>query len=191
MLTLAEIGPALYGAWRLAHLDPNGLRYFDRSIHGFWRSFRVAVLAAPLWIIILAVDLSSVDMGSDWFRVIVAETIGYATLWVAFPLAAFYLVWLLDRQQEYFLFITALNWASLIQLGVQTPAHLLAHLPMMPGVLADILIVGTEIAALAYEWFITRTALRLTGFGALGFVAVDFVIGNVVNTIAVWEAFPH
>ena len=191
MLTLAEIGPALYGAWRLAHLDPDGLRYFDRSIRGFWRSFRVAVLVAPLWIIIMAVDLSPVDMGSDWFRPIVAETIGYAMLWVAFPLAAFYLARLMNRQQEYFLFITALNWASVIQLGVQTPAHLLAHLPIAPGVLGEILVRGTEVAALAYEWFITRTALRLTSFGALGFVAIDFVIGNIVNTIAVWEAFPQ
>ena len=59
MLSLAEIGPALYGAWRLAHFDPDGMRYFDRSIAGFWRSFRVALLGAPLWIIILAVNLAA------------------------------------------------------------------------------------------------------------------------------------
>ena len=190
MLTLAEIGPAIYGTWRLAHFDPDGMRYFDRSITGFWRSFRVSVLAAPFWIIILAVDLASLPATGGWFRFVVAETIGYVILWVAFPLAAFYLTFLTDRQREYFVFITALNWASLIQLSVQMPAHVLASLPLMPAGLGDILIYGADLAALVYEWFITRTALRLSGLGAIGFVAVDFVICNVVSGVSFWEAFP-
>jgi hypothetical protein len=186
MLTLAEIGPALYGAWRLAHLDPDGMRYFDRSVTGFWRSFRVAILAAPLWIIILAV--SPLPATGGWFRLVVAETIGYVIQWVAFPLAAFYLTYLTDRRREYFVFITALNWASLIQLGVQMPADVLANVPLMPADLGTILIWGAQLAALVYEWFITRTALRLSGFGAVGFVVVDYLIGSVVNSIAVWES---
>lgn len=188
MLTLAEIGPALYGAWRLAHLDPDGMRYFDRSVTGFWRSFRVAVLAAPLWIIILAVSLAPLPATGGWFRLVVAETIGYVIQWVAFPLAAFYLTYLTDRQREYFVFITALNWASLIQLGVQMPADVLANVPLMPADLGAILVWGAQLAALVYEWFITRTALRLSGFGAVGFVVVDYLIGSVVNSIAVWES---
>ena len=188
MLTLAEIGPALYGAWRLAHFDPDGMRYFDRSITGFWRSFRVAVLVAPLWIIIMALDLASQPVTGGWFRLVAAETIGYVIQWVAFPLAAFYLTYLTDRRREYFVFITALNWASLIQLGVQMPADVLANVPLMPADLGTILIWGAQLAALVYEWFITRTALRLSGFGAVGFVVVDYLIGSVVNSIAVWES---
>ena len=91
MLSLAEIGPALYGAWRLAHFDPDGMRYFDRSIAGFWRSFQVALLGAPLWIIILGVNLAQMHIGGGWTRVVIAETIGYVIAWVAYPLAAFYL----------------------------------------------------------------------------------------------------
>src|SRR5689334_6166864 len=115
MLTLAEIGPALYGAWRLAHLDPDGLRYFDRSIRGFWRSVRVAVLAAPLVIVLLGVDLSQMHIGGGWARVIIAETIAYAISWVAYPLAAFYLVHLIDREHDYVGFVTVLNWGTLLQ----------------------------------------------------------------------------
>src|SRR5262245_7482637 len=76
MLTLAEIGPAIFGTWRLAHFDPDGLRYFDRSIRGFWRSFRVAVLVAPLWFAPIA--LAPVHLSDGWFRFTVAELIGYA-----------------------------------------------------------------------------------------------------------------
>ena len=190
MLTLAEIGPAIYGTWRLAHFDPDGMRYFDPSITGFWRSFRVAVLAAPLWIIFMVLDLASQPVTGGWFRLVAAETIGYVIQWVAFPLAAFYLTHLTDRQREYFVFITALNWASLIMLGIQLPGDVLTHLPLIPSGLGVILVWGAQAAALIYEWFITRTALRLSGLGAVGFVAVDFVIGNVVNGISFWEAFP-
>lgn len=182
MLTLAEIGPALYGAWRLAHFDPDGLRYFDRSIRGFWRSFRVAVLVAPLWFAPIA--LAPVHLSDGWFRFTVAEMIGYAIQWFAYPLVAFYLVRLVNRQQEYFLLITALNWFAVIQLGFQSCAQILAELSLVPAIIGEGLVSGTLIAALVYEWFITRTVLRLTGFGAVGFVAVDLLIGSVVSEIA-------
>jgi hypothetical protein len=189
MLSLAEIGPALYGAWRLAHFDADGMRYFDRSIAGFWRSFRVALLAAPLWIIILGVNLAPMHIGGSWIRLVTAETIGYVIAWVAYPLAAFYLTRLIDRQKEYVGFIVALNWSTLIQLAIMTPAHVIAATGLLSFDFNLILVLGAELAYLVYEWFITRTALRLSGLGAVGFVVVDFVIGNLVNQISAMEAY--
>jgi hypothetical protein len=189
MLSLAEIGPALYGAWRLAHLDPDGMRYFDRSIAGFWRSFRVAVLVAPLWIIILAVNFPQMHVEGDWLRIVTAETIGYVIAWVAYPLAAFFLTRFVDRQQDYFGFIVALNWASVIQLAVQTPAHVIASTALLPAGMGGGLLWAADLAAIAYEWYITRTALRLSGFGAIGFVVIDLLISSVVNRLAAMEAF--
>jgi hypothetical protein len=165
------------------------MRYFDRSLAGFWRSFRVSVLAAPLWIIILAVNLAPMHVGGGWFRLVVAETIGYVIGWVAFPFAAFYVTRAIDRQQEYFGFITALNWGVLIQLAIQVLPNLIASTHLLPISLDYVLVLGAELAALVYEWFITRTALRLSGLGAVGFVLIDFVIGNVVNQIAAVEAY--
>jgi hypothetical protein len=189
MLSLAEIGSALYGAWRLAHLDPDGMRYFDRSIAGFWRSFRVAVLVAPLWIIILAVDLPQMHVEGDWLRIVTAETIGYVIAWVAYPLAAFFLTRFVDRQQDYLGFIVALNWASVVQLAVQTPAHVIASTALLPAGMCDVLLWGADLAAIVYEWFITRTVLSLSGFGAIGFVVIDLLISSVVNRLAAMEAF--
>ena len=189
MLSLAEIGPPVYGAWRLAHLDPDGMRYFDRSITGFWRSFRVAVLVAPLWIIILAVNFPQLPGGADWLRIVTAETIGYVIAWVAYPLAAFFLTRFVDRQEDYLGFIVALNWASVIQLAVQTPVHVIASTSLLPAGMDGILLWGVDLAALLYEWFITRTALRLSGFGAIGFVVLDFFIGSIVQRVAAMEAY--
>jgi hypothetical protein len=189
MLTLAEIGPALYGAWRLAHFDADGLRYFDRSMHGFWRSFRVAVLAAPLVIVILGADLSQMHIGGGWARVIIAETIAYLMSWVAYPLAAFYLVHLIDREHDYVGFITALNWSTLLQYAFLVPIHVVANSGLLSTGLADGLVFGGQFAILAYEWFITRTALRIPGLTAAGFVLVDFVIGYLVSLLGAMEAY--
>jgi hypothetical protein len=189
MLSLAEIGPALYGAWRLAHFDPDGMRYFDRSIAGFWRSFQVALLGAPLWIIILGVNLAPMHIGGGWTRVVIAETIGYVIAWVAYPLAAFYLTRFLDRQQDYVGFIVALNWSQLLQLAILMPAHVIASTGLLSFDLNLILVLGVELACLVYEWFITRTALRLSGLGAVGFVVIDFVISNLANQLAAMEAY--
>ncbi|HEX4571942.1 MAG TPA: hypothetical protein VH184_16025 [Dongiaceae bacterium] len=189
MLTLAEIGPALYGAWRLAHLDPDGMRYFDRSVTGFWRSFRVAVLAAPLVIVILGADLSQMHIGGSWARVIIAETIAYVISWVAYPLAAFYLVHLIDRQHDYFGFVTALNWGTLLQYAFLLPIHVVANSGLLSVGLADWLVFGGQFAVLAYEWFITRTALRTSGLTAASFVLVDFVIGYLVSFLGAMEAY--
>ena len=189
MLSLAEIGPALYGAWRLAHFDSDGMRYFDRSIVGFWRSFQVALLGAPLWIIILGVNLAQMHIGGSWTRVVIAEAIGYVIGWVAYPLAAFYLTRIIDRQNDYIGFIVALNWSVTIQVCLMLPAHLIASTGLLPISVNFILVLGAEIAYLAIEWFITRTALRISGVGAVGFVVVDFVIGNLVNQISAMEAY--
>jgi len=189
MLSLAEISPALYGAWRLAHFDARGLGYFDRSMNGFWRSFRVAVLAAPLWAVILGVNLAQMHIGASWARVVIAETIGYVVGWVAYPLAAFYLTGFIDRQREYIGLIVALNWAELPMLALLMPAHVIAGTGLLPLGASFTLVVGAVIACLVYEWFITKTALDLSGLGAVGFVVVDYVIGNLVYYVAAVEAY--
>jgi hypothetical protein len=188
MLTLAEMGSSLYGAWRLAHFDPDGLRYFDRSLTGFWRSFRVAVLAAPLWIVILAVNLAQMRITGGWLRVVLAEIIAYVIAWVAYPLAAYYVTQFINREREYIGFIVALNWGALLQLAILTPAHVLAGTNLLPTSFGVALVLVAEFAALAYEWFITRAALKVPGLGAAGFVLIDFMIGNLVNQVANWEA---
>ena len=46
--TLGETLLALAGLWRFAREGAPALRWFDRSLDGFWRSFGVAVIVAPL-----------------------------------------------------------------------------------------------------------------------------------------------
>ena len=45
---------ALAGSLRLARGEPGGLSCFDRSLDGFWRSFRAAVICYPLYLVLLS-----------------------------------------------------------------------------------------------------------------------------------------
>ena len=183
MLSLSEIGPALYGAWRLARFDANGMRYFDRSLEGFWRSFRVALLAAPFTALLIALNLSHAKFGGGWFRILAGESIAYVIGWVAFPLLAYYLTDAIDRRAQYLGFIVAYNWSTLIQLAVVLPAAIISHSGILPVELATGVMLAANVAILVYEWFIVRIALTLPGLGAAGIVAVDVIMGVVINDV--------
>ena len=181
MLNLAEIGSALYGAWRLARFDADGMRYFDRGLEGFWRSFRVALLAAPFTALLIALQLSTMRVDGGWFRILAGESIAYVIGWVAFPLLAYYLTEAIDRRAQYLGFIVAYNWSTLIQLAVVLPAAVISRSGILPGGLGEAVSFASNIAVLVYEWFIVRTALGLPGFGAAGVVLADVVISVLIQ----------
>lgn len=176
-----EIASGLYGAWRLARLDPAGVRFLDRSLEGFWKSFFAAVLAIPAHVVILLLQLAELEISAGPLRVVVVESLIYVISWLAFPFVMFYLTQTLDRAKEYQGFVVAYNWAQIIQLLVVLPAVLVIAGEWLPGPIANFLYIGVLVAVLGYEWFIARTALALNGGGAAGVVALAFVLGATAN----------
>lgn len=189
MLTLSEIGPAVYGAWRLAFFDPNGMRYFDQSLTGFWRSFRLAIWLAPASFLADAISISEMkvtggwsSIGAEgWFRIGAAEMIGYVIAWTAFPLATYYLARLIDRGDRYLGYIVADNWAGVIETPLFLLTILIAHAGIFPGGIGQLFPAAARILVLIYEWYIARTALNISGFGAFGVVLVGFFISVMIN----------
>ncbi|HEY2889210.1 MAG TPA: hypothetical protein VGJ31_01215 [Dongiaceae bacterium] len=184
MLSLAEISHATYGAWRLALFDAGGMRYFDRSLEGFWRSFRVALLVAPGAILLAWLDLADGHAHGGWFRIGAGEVITYVLSWTAFPLAAYYLTQFIGRSERYLGYITADNWASVIETALFLVAGAIAHTGIIPKGYAQLVPLAANIAALIYEWFIARTALNLSRLGALGIVLLAYIIALTINIAA-------
>src|SRR5262245_21915267 len=89
MLPLIEIAYALRGLWRLVHLDPRGLEYFDRSIGGFWRSFRVAFLVLPAYVLLIPARMTMDPPTGSWQRIFAVEILIYLISWLVFPVAAY------------------------------------------------------------------------------------------------------
>ncbi len=179
-----EIVNALYGAYRLALRDPGGMKFFDTSINGFWRSFFAAVLIAPLYLALLSMRYRVGLTDAPLFRLIIVETSAYVIAWVAFPLAMITLCRIMKRDGSYLGFIVAYNWAAVLQNGVYLPLSFLAIAGAIPAPAGDMISLAVLIAILFYTWFIARTALDITAAQAVGVVALDSGLGILINGVA-------
>jgi hypothetical protein len=109
MLSAVELSAGVFGAWRLAHLDANGHRFFDNSVAGFWKSFWAAVVVLPGYVILLALQLSEAEITASSGRLVLVEGISYVIGWTAYPLAVFHLAPVIDREERYLGYIVAHN----------------------------------------------------------------------------------
>ena len=187
MISGQYVTNALYGAYRLARADTNGLSYFDNSAAGFWRSFFAAVLIAPLFLILLIIRFSVDDIGASAIRFYTFEAIAYVIGWVLFPLVVFYLVETLGKQERYVGFIIAYNWAAVLQNGFYLPFAILFQLGLIPGEAAGLLNLLLLGLVLAYTWFVAKSALDISGAVAGGIIILD--VGLWVALTVITESF--
>ena len=189
MISLREIATGLYGAYRLAHLDTGGMAGFDKTLSGFWKSFFAALLAAPLYALLTALNLPD-DTGKELLeteggaRVFLIEALAYVIGWVLFPLVMIRITDLLQRQQEYFIFIVAYNWAGVLQIAIFLPVAALTVSGLLPLAGGNFLSTIVLFAILYYQWFITRTALRIEVGAAVAIVCLDMALSILVTGIS-------
>lgn len=183
MVTLGEVIYALRGIARLMRLDRGGLAYFDRSIQGFWRSFSVALLIAPLYALLIPSHLEMIKPTVDWPQIMAIEILAYIVAWLLFPTVAFELCRWLKRPAEYPGYITVYNWSSILFVGTRV----LVWLPTLAGStsagLSDTLDTIAYYLFQVYLWFIAREALRIDGITAIGVVFTDFVLTLALSVL--------
>ena len=175
MISGEEIGRSLRGVGRFALLDRSGVQAFDGTPDAFWRSFFAAVLIAPPYFFMAV--LASVDPARQvsLLRLLSAEAIGYVLIWTAFPLAMVYLCRALDRDSRYFTFMTAYNWAQVLEMAVWLLGLYLIESAASPA-LGGLIYWVVLALLLAYEWFIARVTLDLPGPAAALPVGLSFAL---------------
>lgn len=193
MPSLAETTSLLRGAWRLFRFDRGGLEHFSNTQDAFWQSFWCAVLVAPLWALGLVLrttrtaDTAATPSPDDIDRLSAAlpriaavETIAYVMAWIVFPLAMAYIVRLLDREDRYFGYFAAYNWAIAPQVALTVLAGVLLWTGLFPGALGT----AIDLAAMGYGfgvlWFLARNALDLPPGTAALIVAIDVLLNQLV-----------
>ena len=180
-----EVRLAMIGALRLARGDRGGLSCFNRSLDGFWRSFRAAVISYPLYLVLLSMRVTV----AEWERsgallIVTVETIAYVIAWAAFPLLILGLTQRIGRPHRFFDFMVPYNWSQLPQsallvlVGLETESGVLGTEP------AQAIEVAAAVAVLVYEWFIARVALDTTAVAAVFVVFVDLLLGVVISHVA-------
>jgi hypothetical protein len=182
-ISLREAAEGLYGATRLAKGDASGIQFFGDTPEAFWKSFWAAAIAAPMHALSLAINLADIQFASGTLRVLLIEAIAYAVLWTAFPLAMYYVVQAIDREERYIRFICATNWGFVLQASFGLFMRALIASDMFPEAIAVALSIVTLVALLLYVWFIARVGLDLSRAGAVGIVALDVTISLIINHI--------
>lgn len=175
-----EIVSSLYGAYRLAWFDENGISYFNISVEGFWRSFFAAVILAPFYMMSIGQDFMTVDGGFSLWAALV-HLITYVVSWVLFPLVAFFATDLLGLGHRFTALVVAVNWSSVLIFGVLTIAIGLAALVQQS--LADFALVLLTAALIVYHWFVIKTALETTAPLAIAFVLFNFLLGAMLHQV--------
>ena len=179
-----EVQLALAGCLRLARGDRGGLACFDRSLDGFWRSFRAAVISYPLYLMLLAMRVSVAEwQQSGGWRIVTVETIGYVVAWVAFPLLMLSVVRWIGRAHRFFEFMVAYNWCQVPQSALFVLVGLVSAGGVLSAQASEAMDMAAAIATLLYEWFIARVALDTTGLVAVFVVLLDLVLGVFISRI--------
>jgi hypothetical protein len=179
-----EVQLALAGCLRLARGDRGGLACFDRSLDGFWRSFRAAVISYPFYLMLLAMRVSVAEwQQSGGWRIVTVETIGYVVAWVAFPLLMLNVVRWIGRAHRFFDFMVAYNWCQVPQSALFVLVGLVSAGGVLSAQASEAMDMAAAIATLLYEWFIARVALDTTGLVAIFVVLLDLVLGVFISRI--------
>lgn len=181
-----EILNCVYGAWRLARLDATGVQYFDDSPAAALRSFFAAVLVAPAFVIALLLgDHRAPAIGPQ--AIVLVVLLSYCLSWAAYPVIAFRICQVIDREKAFFRFLSASNWASVIAAHLALVVAVLNGGGIVPEALAPLLELAMFSYLVTYQWFITRHCLAVGLGAAIGFVAlqslIDFIIVIFVNGI--------
>jgi hypothetical protein len=183
MPTVVEFLYVLRGLSRLVQFDIGGLGYFDRSIEGFWRSFRVALLIAPFYAIIIPFDLELIKPTAGWQHIMITEILAYIVGWLLYPLVAYEICRLIGRESEYPGYIVVYNWSKMLIVTAQV----VVWLPTLMGITAAETSHSLDrfvyYIFLIYLWFIARAALKIDSFSAIGLVFTGYVLSIVLSVI--------
>jgi hypothetical protein len=116
--------------------------------------------------------------------VLAVETIHYVISWVAFPLLMLPFVDWLQRGNRYFGFMVAYNWCQVPQTVVFAAVALggATGLLSADGMLIADLVAG--LAALVYEWYVSRVALAVSGGRAALVIGIDVLLATLLSHVS-------
>lgn len=178
-----DVSHGMYGAWRLARLDPAAMAWFERGVPGVRRSFWGAAIAYPGFLIAATWYIPPAQWAASGApRILLVLTLAYAVLRSAYPLIILPFCDWLERDEESLDFIIAYNWSLVLQAALVLGAILAARL--LPFAVAGLVHVAAGMARLGYEWFIARTALDAGGIAAAVVVLIDLVLAAAVSQAA-------
>ncbi|MHA1599172.1 MAG: hypothetical protein ACTSV1_10660 [Alphaproteobacteria bacterium] len=183
-MTHPETIKALYGTYRLARLDADGMDYFVATPGAFWRSFKAALFIAPFYGLMLALRYQSGEIGSPAWHYGAIEILAYIISWLAFPVLMLGVTVRLGLEANYLRFMIAYNWAAVPQNMLYLPIAMLSVTGIISPDAAGFFALLVLVLIVGYIWFITKTAFDIAAPKAAVIVAMDFALSILINAYA-------
>jgi hypothetical protein len=187
IVTAEEVNRSFKGTLDLLNNRAEGLKAFDMSERGFWRSFVAIWLTLPAYIVSLAFerlrlglvqpDRSLLD--SVWVDFVVA--LGHVASFVALPIAMIFITRSLRLTQRYTSFVVVMNWITVIGLLVLSVPAMLLLLGWATPALATMFSLAFAVVIVRLQWFATKATLGLSGLAAFGIVTLGLVLNSLVG----------
>lgn len=187
MFTPDEIRHAVIGTLALLRGDPDGMRHFDCSVEGFFRSFGVfLLLLAPfvlgLWAQFAMMELRADGVDVGWFLAIKLGALACA--WLAYPLIVAGLAPALGMSATYGGFVVTRNWASLV---VAVPLSLI-DVAYLLGLVERVTASGLGLFAFGFNIYIgiqiTRLAARTPMGTTIGLVILETALNLLISLLS-------
>ena len=184
MPSLREVLACLYGSWRLAHFDPGGLAYFPTGIAAATRSFWAAVLLAPAYALMVAMQPGDDAGQASLVPLLVVKIAAYVISWTAYPLLMDDMSRIFGCSGRYPIFLTAYNWSAILQMAVYLPTVALIQSGRLSPEMSDTVGIVSTVILTVYQWYVTRVALEVSNFTATGLVILDLVLEMFISGLA-------
>ncbi|MFN3131117.1 hypothetical protein [Roseibium sp.] len=197
MISTNELRAAWEGSWLLLRSDPQGMSYFDLSLQGFWRSFQVIFLLAPVFLVsamaekkllisenVIVAELFPSD--TYWF----AQFMSLGIDWVTLPLILALIAGPIGISRQYVPFIVVRNWTSILASMPYLAIALLYLTGIIPSGIMVLLSFTCLIVVLWYRFLIARIALQASVSMAIGIVFLDILLSLVIGELTgrLWAA---
>lgn len=189
IVTADEVNRSFRGTLDLLHSRVEGLRSFDMSERGFWRSFTAIWLTLPAYIVSLAFerlrlgllqpDRSLLD--NVWIDLVVA--LGHVASFMVLPLAMIWIARRFNLTKAYVPFVIVTNWITAMGLLVLSVPAMLLLLGWATPALASVFSLAFAVIIVRMQWFATKATLGLSNLPAIGIVLLGIVLNSCVGSI--------
>jgi len=189
IVTADEVNRSLRGTLDLLHSRAEGLKSFDMSERGFWRSFAAIWLTLPAYVVSLAFERVRLGLlepdrsllGNIWIDLVVA--LGHVAGFVALPLAMIWITRSLNLTKAYVPFVIVTNWITVMGLLVLSLPAMLLLLGWATPPLASVFSLAFAVIIVRMQWFATKATLGVSGLAAFGIVLLGIVLNSCVGSI--------
>jgi hypothetical protein len=178
-----SVATGLHAAFLLARGRPEGLGLVSDDVHAAGRSFWAMAVCVPIVVALRVLSISPPNPHLPFAHLLASDLLVLAVSWIVYTLFSHRLATALGAQDRWPRFIAAWNWCNVLE-------NLLILLGALPGVLGapGIISQAAQLFALGWalwiEWYVTRSALRVSILMAVCMVLLDEAFGLVASGVS-------